>query len=360
MNKLENARETINRIDAEMAALYEERMRAARDVAEYKEENGLPIFDPAREEAVILRNAARIENPEFRGMYQKFLQFLMDQSKDYQKSLLSRDIVAYAGVEGAFSHMISQKLFADNPKLAFNSFEDVINAVVDKRAEFGVIPFENTSSGLVGEVLDLLRTSPVYIREVADLKVDQCLLGLPEASLKDIEWVYSKDQALMQSREFLESLGVQTVPYPNTALAAQFVAREGDVTKAAIGARENAALYNLKVLASHIESTAENTTRFLVIGDEPSRGDGDHMSFLLSINDEPGSLARVINVVSAHGLNMDCLQSRPDKDRPFEYFFYIQCTGDLSGENIRSLEEDLAGMTSSFKVLGRYCIKKEE
>lgn len=150
-----------------------------------------------------------IQNPDYLSMYEDFLQFMLTQSKAYQKSLIAQDVIAYSGIKGAFAHMISEKIFEGNPKLAFNSFEEVIDAVVDHKVEFGVIPFENTNSGLVGEVLDLLYQKPVYIVKVADLKVDQCLLGLPEASLKDIEWVYSKDQALMQSREFLESLGVK-------------------------------------------------------------------------------------------------------------------------------------------------------
>lgn len=271
MNKLENAREKINVIDKKIAELFEQRMDAVTDVIAFKQENNLPVFDGSREKDLIERNRKLIQNEAYLPAYEELLEFMLTQSKAYQKSLISQDVIAYSGIKGAFGHMISEKLFEGNPKLAFNSFEEVIDAVLQHKAEYGVIPFENTSSGLVGEVLDLLYEKPVYIVGIADLKVDQCLLGLPEASLKDIEWVYSKDQALAQSREFLESLGVECVPYPNTALSAQYVAKEQDKSKAAIGARENAALYNLKVLASHIESTASNTTRFLVVAAAPER-----------------------------------------------------------------------------------------
>lgn len=360
MNKLENARERIDQIDAEIASLYEQRLDAVRDVVAYKKENSLPVLDSSREEAVIEKNRKRIANPDYVHMYERFIQFMMDQSKDFQKALISEDVIAYSGIEGSFAQMISQKLFEQNPKLAVNSFEKVFDAVLERKAKYGVIPFENTSSGLVGEVMDLLLEKPVYITEVADLKIDQCLLGLPEATLRDIRWVYSKDQALAQSKEFLEALEVETVPYPNTALAAQYVSREQDITKAAIGARENAPLYGLKVLASHIESTASNTTRFLVIAADPADLPGDHLSMILAVNNEAGSLARAIQVIGKHRLNMDCLQSRPIKDHPFQYFFYIQCEGDLSQENLFLLQEELKDHTYFMRYLGIYPVNRQD
>ncbi len=359
MNKLEIAREKINGIDTSMAQLFEQRMDAVKDVIAYKQENSLPIFDGSREQFLIEKNCGLIQNPEYRRLYEEFFAFILRQSKAYQKSLISQDVVAYAGIKGAFGYMISEKLFEDNPKMACSSFEEVFDAVLDQKAEYGVIPFENTASGLVGEVLDLLYQKPVQIVQVADLKVDQCLLGLPQASLKDIEWVYSKDQALSQAKEFLDSLGVERVAYPNTAMAAQFVAREQDVRKAAIGAKENAALYNLKVLASHIEGTASNTTRFLVIAREPLEEKKDHLGMIFTTTNEVGALAQVIQIIAAHGLNMDSLQSRPIKDRPFNYFFYVQCTGDLDDENISGLLSDMEHAVSDVKLLGTYEIKED-
>ena len=266
MNKLENARKTINQIDQEMAALYEKRMNAVQEVLAYKKENGLPVFDASREQEVIERNLEHIQNPDYKLFYKEFLHHVMENSKDYQKTLLSEDVVAYAGVQGAFSQIMAQRLYPENRKLNLKNFDEVFKSVVEKKAQYGVIPFENTNSGSVGEVLDALLEYPVYIQGIYDLKVEQCLLGTMDATLKDIEWVYSKDQALWQAKDFLKELGVQTVSYPNTAMAAQYVASEQDKTKAAIGAKENAQLYGLKVLASQIEAHTENTTRFLVIG----------------------------------------------------------------------------------------------
>ncbi|WP_304002232.1 chorismate mutase [Faecalicoccus pleomorphus] len=353
MNKLENARKTINQIDQEMAALYEKRMNAVQEVLAYKKENGLPVFDASREQEVIERNLERIQNPDYKLFYKEFLHHVMENSKDYQKTLLSEDVVAYAGVQGAFSQIMAQRLYPENRKLNLKNFDEVFKSVVEKKAQYGVIPFENTNSGSVGEVLDALLEYPVYIQGIYDLKVEQCLLGTMDATLKDIEWVYSKDQALWQAKDFLKGLGVQTVSYPNTAMAAQYVASEQDKTKAAIGAKENAQLYGLKVLASQIEAHTENTTRFLVIGLEP-RNKGDRFSVILSVKHQSGSLARIIEIIARYHINMESIQSRPIKGKPFEYFFFIEMDGDLN--NAQACLKDIEKNCESLKVLGTYAL----
>ncbi|RGD73487.1 chorismate mutase [Faecalicoccus pleomorphus] len=353
MNKLENARKTINQIDQEMAALYEKRMNAVQEVLAYKRENGLPVFDASREQEVIERNLEHIQNPDYKLFYKDFLHHVMENSKDYQKTLLSEDVVAYAGVQGAFSQIMAQRLYPENRKLNLKNFDEVFKSVVEKKAQYGVIPFENTNSGSVGEVLDALLEYPVYIQGIYDLKVEQCLLGTMDATLKDIEWVYSKDQALWQAKDFLKELGVQTVSYPNTAMAAQYVASEQDKTKAAIGAKENAQLYGLKVLASQIEAHTENTTRFLVIGLEP-RNKGDRFSVILSVKHQSGSLARIIEIIARYHINMESIQSRPIKGKPFEYFFFIEMDGDLN--NAQACLKDIEKNCESLKVLGTYAL----
>lgn len=353
MNQLKKARETINQIDKEIAFLYEKRMDAVKEVLDYKKKNDLPIFDASREQEVIEKNSTRIQNPEYVEFYKAFLKHVMDNSKDYQRTMLSQDVVAYAGVKGAFSQIMAERLYPGNRKMNLKNFEDVFKSVVEKKAQYGVIPFENTNSGLVGEVLDALLDYPVYIQGIYDLKVEQCLLGTPEATLKDIEWVYSKDQALWQAKDFLKELGVQTVSYPNTAMAAQYVASENDKTKAAIGAKENADLYGLKVLATQIEANTENTTRFLVIGLEPLTS-GNRFSVLLTAKHTSGSLARIIEVIAEHHINMESIQSRPIKGRPFEYFFFIEMDGDT--QNAKACLKEMEKNCESLKILGTYSL----
>ncbi len=361
MNELEKARDTIDSIDREMAELYEKRMDAVQHVLRYKKENKLPILDKGREKKVIQKNAQRIQNPEYREFYIDFVRNMMRTSREYQQTLLSTDVVAYAGVKGAFGHLVSERLFPGNPKVNFQSFDEVFQAVVDRKAQYGVIPFENTNSGLVGEVLDALMTYPVHITKMADQRIEQCLLGVKGATLKDVQYVYSKDQALAQSKDFLTNLRVQTVAYPNTAMAAQYIANEKDIHKAAIGAKENAELYNLDILATNIEPNATNTTRFLVISLEPANK-GDHSAMLLAVKHTSGQLAKCIETITKHGLNMDSIQSRPRKGIPFEYFFFIEMDSDMNGENAKACLAELGQECEYLRVLGSYPIEeyKEE
>lgn len=360
MKTLDEVRLEIDAIDRQMASLYQQRMNAAKDVAAWKKEHNLPVLDQAREAKMIEKNLGYILQDELKDSYEEFLRHLIGQSRTLQTSLLSEGIAAYCGVEGAFAHMVCEKLFPGMEKLGCKSFQEVFEAVSSHQAQYGVIPLENSSSGLVGEVMDALWEWPVYITGAFDQHIEQCLLGLPQASLKDIELVYSKDQALAQSAEFLQALGCQQAAYPNTAAAAQFVAASGDKKLAAIGARENAALYGLKVLASRIETVPSNTTRFLVISASPNKEPGSHMGLMVSVFSEVGSLGRIIDVLTSFGINMDTLQSRPIKSRPFEYFFFIQGSGRIEKGMIQEMLEELRPVCARIKWLGTYDLQQEE
>lgn len=353
MTELEKAREAIDTVDARMAALFEERMRAVEAVVQYKMEHGLPVLDASREQAVLDKNRKYIQDPRYVEGYLTFQKEVMALSRQYQQAKLAADVVAFQGAEGAFSHMSCKRLFPGARLNAYGTFEEVVQAVCSQKARYGVIPFENTSSGLVGEVLDLLAAYPVAIHEVSDQPIDQCLLGVEGATLKDIEWVYSKDQALAQSREFLRGLGAQAVSYPNTALAARYVAKCQDKRKAAIGARENADLYGLEVLSSHVQEDRDNTTRFLVISDTPG-WQGDHFSMILSVPDEAGALNRALDTIARHHMNMDSIQSRPRKGFPFQYFFYIEVAGAADARSIQDLLDDLKKDCEQVQFLGAY------
>lgn len=359
MNQIEKARLEIDSVDKEIARLYEKRLDAIKEVLEYKKANALPILDAGREDAIIEKNQKYIQNKEYIDSYIDFMKKVMSNSRDFQQTLLSSDVVAYAGVKGAFSQIVASRMFPAEKKLNYTNFEDVFKAVVNKDAQYGIIPFENTNSGLVGEVLDALLEYPVYIQQVVDQRVEQCLLGVENATLKDVEWVYSKDQALAQSKVFLKGLNVQTVAYPNTAMAAQYVASQNDVRKAAIGAKENADLYGLKILAENIEENISNTTRFIVIGLEPQT-QGNRFSVCLIVKHQSGALARIIETIAQHGLNMQSIQSRPIKNRPFEYFFFIEMDGNLEMENTRECLKDIKKVTQSVKYLGTYSLKGKD
>lgn len=359
MKKLSEVRTELDAIDRQMAALYEKRLALTEEVVRCKLEEHLPVFVPEREKQVLERNAGYIKEERFRDKYLAFMQYVMDAGKEYQQSLMAREIVGYAGVEGAFSHMAAEGLFPHNPKLNFSNFEDVFKAVADRRIEYGVIPLENTNSGLVGEVVDYLHQYPVYINEVSDLTVEQCLLGVPGSTMKDIEWVYSKDQALMQAKSFIKGLGAEPVPYPNTALAAQYVARLQDKSRGAIAARENAELYGLEVLAPHIEENSENKTRFLVISLHDNSA-GERFALSVSLSHQVGSLSRLLEALSENGLNMCSIQSRPRKGHPFEYMFFIELDNITDQAQAETCLQTIAPLCDGLKSLGLYSLRKEE
>ncbi len=354
MQDLAQLRREIDAIDAEMASLFERRMRAAGGVAEAKRASGAPVFDPAREDAVVQKNGAAIRDPALLPYYQRFLRQLMGLSKDYQRALLGRDIVAYQGAEGSFSHTVLGTLFPLARPLATPTFEGVFEAVESGEAAHGIVPFENSATGDVSGVLDLCYThTGCFVCAMYDLPVHQNLLGVPGATLADVRTVVSHVQALEQSRRFLDSLGVQRQPFANTALAAEQVAALGDKSVAAIAGLDAAGRYGLVPLATDIAGEADNTTRFIVLARE-APAQGDHFSLLLSVDNRVGALAGVIQTISAAGFDMECIKSRPQPHRAFEYYFYIELVGGAHTAGGEALLKALGASCRTVRLLGDY------
>lgn len=359
MDSLETARKQINGIDREMAALFEQRMRAVEDVIAYKQAMGLPVLDSSREREVLERNGALIENPVYREYYEDFLRDTMELSKQYQRYLAGRDAVAYPGVEGAYSHIAMRQLFPRARGVSFRTFPDVVQAVDSGEIPYGVIPFENSFTGEVGMTMDLLYQYDVHIVGVYDLPVSHNLLVVPGAKISDIRQVYSHEQALSQCKAYLDGLGVELVPYVNTALAAKFVSETGDKTKAAIASFETAALYQLEALVRDINTSAENTTRFVVISKElmPIGGTGtpcNRFSLLFTVDHDPGRLARVMQVIATYGFNMESIRSRSVHNVPWQYYFYVEIVGDAESDKAKEMLGKIRENCAELKLLGAY------
>lgn len=354
MDELEKARGTIDAIDKEMARLFCARMDAVRDVAAYKQAHGLPVLDESREAAVIQKNTARLPNAAYAPYYEEFIRAAMAVSRQFQAHTLGRNTVAYQGVEGAFSHIALQKLFPHADACAFATWAEVVDAVERGDAAYGVLPFENSHAGDVSEVLDLCFGHPgLHVCRVYDLPVSQNLLGLPGAKLSQVKKVISHPQALQQSAKLLRSLGLAGEAFPNTAAAAKHVAESGDPTLAAIASRETAALYGLSVLASDVNTSEENTTRFIVIGKE-LREAGNRFSLLFTVDHKAGALARVMQKIGDMDFNVECIKSRPMPHISWEYYFYIEVVGDVSAQKTRRLMRELESLCRTVRVLGVY------
>ena len=354
MDALDKARAEIDAVDAQLAALFERRMAAVLAVAAYKKAHGLPIFDAAREAVVLDKAAARIQEPALRPYYRDHVQNMMDVAKQYEAAVLGRNRAAYQGVEGAFAHIALRALFPHAEAVSCPTWDEVFDAVEKGDAAHGVVPFENSHAGDVSAVLDLCYNHPdLWVVDVYDLPISQNLLVLPGTQLAEIRNVYSHQQAIAQSETFLKQFHLPATAMLNTAMAAKFVAESGDKTKAAIASAETAALYGLEVLVPRINTDGDNTTRFIVISRQKPTA-GNRFSLLFTVDNKPGKLAEVIQVIGASGFNMESIKSRPMPHVPFEYYFYVELVGDPTADETGALLQQLDRTCRTVRLLGVY------
>lgn len=354
MNSLENARKEINSIDEKMAILFEQRMNAVETVIKYKIENNLSVFDEKRELEVINKNLYYIKNEKYKEYYKTFIKDLMNTSKQYQKTIAYSNIVGYQGTKGAFSHIATKNIFKDEKLKSYQTFEDVFKAVENDEIAFGVLPFENSYTGEVGEVLDLLFQYNLKINKIYDLKISQNLLALPDTKLNEIKSVYSHHQALTQCKHFFKAHPeYELIPYINTALAAKYVSETKDKQKAAVASAETAKIYGLQILVKDINTSSENTTRFIVIS-KKNKTQGNRFNIMFTVNHDAGQLANIIQIIAKHGFNMESIKSRPIHNLLWQYYFYAELQGDLYNSNSKDLIDELKQKCSTFKVIGNY------
>ncbi len=357
MDKLQQARETIDEADAQIAKLFEQRMQAVKVVAEYKKENGMPILDSSREQQVIQKNMALVDDMELRSFYVQFQKEMMKVSRLYQHTLFQGIRVGYSGVEGAFANIAATRLFPDAQLFSFNNFEEAYQAVVDGDCELAVLPIENSYAGEVGQVQDLMFNGPLYVNGVYDLAVKQNLLGVKGAKIEDIETVVSHPQALSQCGNYIRRHRFTEVQSSNTAVAANQVATANDIHTAAIASLETAQLYDLEVLDYDINESSTNTTRFAVFSkvyDNRVKGKDNCFILLFTVKNTAGSLASAMNIIGSHDYNMRVLRSRPMKSLAWNYYFYVEAEGDVNGPNGQQMLKQLSVICDKLKVIGNY------
>lgn len=355
MDKLEEAREKINEIDKTMAELFCKRMEAVKQVAESKQEMGLPVLNLKREDEVINRNTKFVKSPELRSYYVNFLKYTMDLSKSYQHRLLKGIRVAYSGVPGAFANIAAKRIFPDGTPVAYDGFRAAYNAVESGECDCAVLPIENSFAGDVTQVMDLSFFGSLFINGVYDLEIMQNLIGVPGASVRDVSEVISHPQALGQCDEYIRTHGFMKTEASNTAAAALTVAKRGDKSIAAIASEETAKLYNLQVLERAINQSANNTTRFAVFSRIKNESPKDRRFIMFfTVNNTAGSLGAAISVLGKHNLNLRALKSRPTKSLSWEYYFFAEGDGNLTGDNGKEIINELKKQCSSLKVIGSY------
>lgn len=351
-NKLEEARRIINDVDKKMAELFVKRMRATEMVYEYKKEFGLPIFDQKREDEVIRKNSAMIEDEVLKSYYIDYIKNLMSVSKAYQYRMQSGLKVAYSGVEGAFAYIAAGRIFPESTRVSCRDFKSAYNSVEDGSCDVAVIPIENSYAGEVGQTIDLIFSGGLFINGIYELEIHQNLLGLPDASVEDIKKVTSHPQALGQCHDYITLKGFETEEASNTAVAAKMVADTGDKSLGAVASLETAELYGLKVLEATINKSGENTTRFAVLSKVKENLPNSVLMF--TVKNEAGSLANAISIIGKYCYNMTALRSRPLKKHSWQYYFYIEIDGTTENEKGRKMLEELNGVCDKLKVAGSF------
>lgn len=376
MKDLLELRDEIDRIDNRIVELYEERMKVSEQVAEYKIRNNRPVFDKEREKSK-LDTLSKKAHSDFNrhGIRELFDQIMsMSRKKQYQlldahgirqeQDFLCLDHLDYGkarivfqGVEGAYSQQAMMEYFGEDcDSYHVDTWKDAMEEIRNHKADFAVLPIENSSAGIVSENYDLLVDYDNYIVGEQIIKIEHTLLGLPEAELSDIATVYSHPQALMQCGEYLEARrGWEKISLKNTAMAAKKVREDGRKEQAAIASRITADIYGLKVLESGIQDNKNNSTRFIIVtGQKVYRRDAAKISICFEIPHESGSLYHMLSHFIYNNLNMTNIQSRPIRDRNWEYRFFIDFEGSFQDTAVQNALRGLSEETTSLKILGTY------
>ena len=359
-NKLLTAREKINEIDKEMRKLFVERMKASELVAEYKQEHGLEILDPIREAEVIRRNSESVENDVYREYYVNFLKNTMALSRAYQSRLINGMRVAYSGTEGAYAHIAACKLFPTAKAIGYGSFDEAYAAVENGECDVAVLPIENSYNGDVGQVCDLMFSGSLYVNKVTELKISHDLLAPKGTKIEDVDTVISHPQALGQCHKYIVEHGYSEMEFVNTALAAKYVADSNAKNIAAIASAEAADIFGLEVLATNINESTLNTTKFAVFSRSENKNSITdkrvHTILLFTVRHEAGALAKALNVIAKYGFNMGSLRSRPMKELLWQYYFYIEAEGNLDSEDGKAMMKELKEHCDRVKTVGSYVV----
>ncbi len=375
MNELDILRKKIDKTDKKLLPLFVKRMGYSAKVAEYKIKCGMPVLDMKREKS-ILDSRAKMAGSENEDAVRRFFSAIMAISRSRQHKILNNlscrqntlekfdfsgiknnPNVAFQGIAGAYSEAALMKMFGEDcERKNYQTFEDVLKAVDCGDADYGVLPLENSHTGSISDVYDLLAENDFYIIYETYVPVEHCLVALNGAEIDNIKTVYSHEQGFLQCRDFFKNYpDIEFHPYYNTAISAKLVADSGDRTVAAIASRRTAELYGLTILAENINKSNVNTTRFAAVAKKGIINDCcSKISVLFKLADESGALSGVLTDFADNGLNLVKLESRPRHDKNFEYMFFVDLEGNLLDDCVRRAIERISDHTPYLRILGNY------
>ncbi|MDW1551761.1 MULTISPECIES: prephenate dehydratase [Vibrio] len=372
---LEEIRLRLNELDDQLLSLLSERRKLSIEVAKSKVQTSKPVRDAVREQQLLVKLISNGQDKyELDAQYiTKLFHTIIEDSVLLQQSYLQNLVnpqqsrkplarVAFLGAKGSYSHLASREYFSRKNteliELNCEHFKEVTQTVESGHADYGVLPIENTSSGSINEVYDLLQHTTLYIVGELTQPIEHCLVAKKDIRLEDIKTLYSHPQPHQQCSEFLSRMkGVKLESCASTADAMQKVQEMDRDDVAAIGNASSGKLYGLQAIQCNIANQTENHTRFIVVARKPvevSTQIPAKTTLIMSTSQEAGSLVETLLVLQRYGINMTKLESRPIMGNPWEEMFYVDLTSHLASTEMQQALEELTKITKHLKVLGCY------
>ena len=345
-------RKAIDKLDAQIVRLLNERTQHVLAIGQFKLKAGEEIYAPHRERAVLNRiarhNQGPMTNEQLRAVYRE----VMSSALALEKTLT----IAYLGPEATFTHQAAIRRFGSSLRYAAQkTIADVFTEVGKFRADYGVVPVENTTEGVVTHTLDMFVDSELKIVSQIILRIQQCLMIPQSGTRNQIRKLYAHPQSLAQCRAWVQNHlpRVEIVETSSNARSAELAAKEKH--SAALAGLLAAEKYHLRVLELDIQDNAANATRFLVLGRQCSPPTGkDRTSLMISISDKVGALHHALAAFRRFRINLTKIESRPSKRKAWEYYFFIDCDGHVQDRKVVKAIAHLEQECSYVKVLGSY------
>ena len=351
---LEALRKKIDEVDARIVELIGERVRIAEEIGRGKKAQGKLIEDREREHRV-LENVRSIVQGKKINISQEDIENIYRRIIAACKSIEEAE-VAFQGEVGAYSEEAAFQFFGSSIQIRpRETLEEVFKAVEEEGVQFGVVPVENSLEGSISRVYDLMLDSALRVCGEIELRVIHCLIASPGAGLDTIKRVYSHPQALAQCRNFLKHLNAELIPTYDTAGSVKMIKEKGLSDSAAIASARAAEIYGLKIIAREIEDNPNNFTRFFILSREDSPPSGnDKTSVVFSVKNKPGALYGALDEFARRNINLAKLESRPTRQKPWQYNFYLDFEGHREDRPAQEALENLEKISIFVKVLGSY------
>ena len=371
-NPLLPLREKINQLDQKLIEILAERRQVSTEVIHAKIAANIPLRDLARERSLI---KALIEQGKQHNLddllIKRLYQIIIEDSVLLQQKLLQEKLnqgaissanIAFLGPKGSYSHSAARRYasthFDQLTESSCSTFKDVFEKIESKVVDYGILPIENSSSGSINEVYDLLQKTNLHIIGELSLPIDHCVLAIPSAKLEQIDTIYSHPQPFQQCSNFLENYPHWKIVYcDSTSSAMETVAKLNQPNIAAMGNKDGGELYGLQVLEHNFANQKENITRFIVLARDPievSEQIPAKTTILMKTGQQAGALVDALSVLRNHNIVMTKLESRPIHGTPWEEMFYIDLQGNVHDYEMQVALKELAAITLYTKVLGCY------